>query len=265
MDIWCWKLEKFNGNCLHCCLVLNTSKLLGRKLGSVICYYCSMPHFPFILYCLANFVIIVLCGMLLQALCTDPDMFLTLNLNDHWMRDFFVASLFLDLQQNAEGLARYRSLYVLFPRSDHILAQTATAHYNLREFDEAEGLFEEVLQRDPYRIEGNCHPPRILLLSLDQADVVYLIRLHCAFFNISSVPKVRVEGCDVCSTRAIFFSGSAEDMGLKDLRFLVTDMVCEYGTIFFAIFRYGYVLQHSLCERVFCSTESFSSQICSYG
>jgi anaphase-promoting complex subunit 8 len=89
-----------------------------------------------------------------QALCTDPDIFHTLNLNDHWMRDFFVASLFLDLQRNFEGLARYQSLYMLFPRSDYILAQTATAHYNLREFDEAERLFEELLRSDPYRIEG---------------------------------------------------------------------------------------------------------------
>jgi anaphase-promoting complex subunit 8 len=34
------------------------------------------------------------------------------------------------------------------------LCQTATAHYNLREFDEAESLFEELLRTDPYRIEG---------------------------------------------------------------------------------------------------------------
>lgn len=90
----------------------------------------------------------------LQALCTDPDIFHTLDLKDHWMRDFFVASLFLDLQRNSEGLARYQSLYLLFPGSDHILAQTAVAHYNLREFDDAERLFEELLRVDPYRIEG---------------------------------------------------------------------------------------------------------------
>lgn len=77
-----------------------------------------------------------------------------MDLKDHWMRDFFVASLFLDLQRNSEGLARYQSLYLLFPGSDHILAQTAVAHYNLREFDDAERLFEELLRVDPYRIEG---------------------------------------------------------------------------------------------------------------
>jgi anaphase-promoting complex subunit 8 len=73
------------------------------------------------------------------------------------MRSFFLASVYLDLQQNSDALARYRALYALFPRSDHILAQTATAHYNLRDFDEAEGLFEELLRSDPYRLEGFFH------------------------------------------------------------------------------------------------------------
>lgn len=90
----------------------------------------------------------------LQALCTDSDILSKLNLNEHWMRDFFVGSVYLDLQRNSDGLACYRSLHLSFPRSDHILAQTATAHYNLRDFDEAEAIFEELLRLDPYRIDG---------------------------------------------------------------------------------------------------------------
>lgn len=90
----------------------------------------------------------------LQALCTDHDNLQTLDLPDHWMRDFFLASLYLDLQRNTEGLACYQSLHAVFQSSDYILCQTATAHYNLREFDEADSLFEELLRTDPYRIEG---------------------------------------------------------------------------------------------------------------
>lgn len=90
----------------------------------------------------------------LQALCTDFEILASLDLHDHWMREFFVASLYLDLQRNGEGLAHYQSLHAIFPNSDNILSQIATAHYNLREFDEAEGLFEELLRTDPYRIEG---------------------------------------------------------------------------------------------------------------
>lgn len=90
----------------------------------------------------------------LQALCTDFEILATLDLQDHWMREFFMASLYLDFQRNSEGLARYQSLHAMFPNSDYVLCQTATAHYNLREFDEAESLFEELLRTDPYRIEG---------------------------------------------------------------------------------------------------------------
>ncbi|CAM6019838.1 unnamed protein product [Sphagnum balticum] len=90
----------------------------------------------------------------LQALCTDHDILTTLNLKNHWMRTFFLASVYLDLQQNSDALTLYQTLHPLFPHSDHILAQTATAHYNLRDFDEAEGLFEELLRSDPYRLEG---------------------------------------------------------------------------------------------------------------
>jgi len=73
------------------------------------------------------------------------------------MHTFFLASVYLDLQQNSDALTLYRTLHPLFPRSDHILAQTATTHYNLRDFDEAEGLFEELLRSDPYRLEGFFH------------------------------------------------------------------------------------------------------------
>lgn len=92
----------------------------------------------------------------LQALCTDTDTLISLQhlLPNHWMRSFFDASVLLDLHRNSEGLVKYRSLHLMFPRSDHIVAQTALAHYNLREFDEAESLFEGMLKTDPYRIEN---------------------------------------------------------------------------------------------------------------
>jgi hypothetical protein len=33
------------------------------------------------------------------------------------------------------------------------MAAAASAHYNLRNFDEAQELFEDLLERDPHRIE----------------------------------------------------------------------------------------------------------------
>ncbi|KAK9826135.1 hypothetical protein WJX81_007973 [Elliptochloris bilobata] len=46
------------------------------------------------------------------------------------------------------GLARQ------FPGSEWVAAAAAGAQYNLRNFDEAQELFEDLLERDPHRIEG---------------------------------------------------------------------------------------------------------------
>lgn len=46
----------------------------------------------------------------------------------------------------------------LFPASDWVLSQTATAQYQLRNFDMAQALFEELRQRDPNRIEVRPGP-----------------------------------------------------------------------------------------------------------
>jgi tetratricopeptide (TPR) repeat protein len=46
-----------------------------------------------------------------------------------------------------------------FPRGDAVIQLAALAHYSLQNFEEAQELFEELLRRDPHRIEvglGGC-------------------------------------------------------------------------------------------------------------
>jgi len=100
--------------------------------------------------------------MSLQGLCQDMEVLETLSLPAHWMLEFFLASLNLELQMNAEGLERYEALLAAFPESKYIRGQRATAHYNLREFDEAEEIFEALLAEDPYRMEGMDNYSNIL-------------------------------------------------------------------------------------------------------
>lgn len=45
-----------------------------------------------------------------------------------------------------------------FPESDWIVAQAAMAQYNLRNFDDAQELFEDLIERDPHRIEVSFEP-----------------------------------------------------------------------------------------------------------
>lgn len=144
----------------------------------------SLPSAAFMSTAVA--VLFVATGHAAQALatlCGEKDGIRDLTLPQHWMRDFFLAHLCLEMQHNAEGLSRLQvvlhaapcmavvpqwrpsnkhahcklccmqALSEQFPRSDWIVCQAAIAHYNLRNFDEAEDLFQDLLERDPHRIE----------------------------------------------------------------------------------------------------------------
>ena len=45
-----------------------------------------------------------------------------------------------------------------FPDSDWISATAAMAQYNLRNFDEAQELYEDLLESDPHRIDVSPSP-----------------------------------------------------------------------------------------------------------
>ena len=53
-----------------------------------------------------------------------------------------------------------------FPESDWIVAQAAVAQYNLRNFDGAQELFEDLIERDPHRVEVKPSPKALLWLDL---------------------------------------------------------------------------------------------------
>ncbi|KAF8061421.1 APC8 [Scenedesmus sp. PABB004] len=90
----------------------------------------------------------------LVGLCDDLDAVSGLALPGHWARHFFLASLCLELQHNAEALSRLQVIDQIFPGSDWVAGSAAQAHYNARNFDEAQALFEDLLQRDPHRLQG---------------------------------------------------------------------------------------------------------------
>ncbi|KAK3035789.1 hypothetical protein RJ639_034605 [Escallonia herrerae] len=89
----------------------------------------------------------------LQSLCMTVEALNSLNLNNHWMKDFFLASAYHELRMHKESLAKYEYLQGIFSFSNYIQAQIAKAQYNLREFEQVEVIFEELLRNDPYRVE----------------------------------------------------------------------------------------------------------------
>lgn len=90
----------------------------------------------------------------LQVLYSEREVGGEVGLPRHWMRDFFLASVCLEVQENQEGLSRLQTLSQQFPESDWIVGQAAVAQYNLRNFDDAQELFEDLIERDPHRVEG---------------------------------------------------------------------------------------------------------------
>ena len=57
-----------------------------------------------------------------------------------------------------QGWHLWQDLAAEFPDSDWISATAAMAQYNLRNFDEAQELFEDLLESDPHRIDVSPSP-----------------------------------------------------------------------------------------------------------
>ena len=58
-----------------------------------------------------------------------------------------------NLERECSKRGVMQDLTAEFPDSDWISATAAMAQYNLRNFDEAQELYEDLLERDPHRID----------------------------------------------------------------------------------------------------------------
>ncbi|XP_052181353.1 anaphase-promoting complex subunit 8 [Diospyros lotus] len=125
----------------------------------------------------------------LQSLCTKVETLNSLNLNNHWMKDFFLASAYQELRMHHESLAKYEFLQGTFSFSNYIQAQIAKAQYSLREFEQVEVIFEELLRNDPYRVEDMDMYSNVLYAKECFSALSYLA--HRVFLT----DKYRPESC----------------------------------------------------------------------
>ena len=124
-----------------------------------------------------------------MPLCATVDEVKELPLPDHWMRKWFIAALQLELQENRKGLQSYANLVKEIPASAIGVVQMAVGHYNMREFDRAQNIFEDVYSADPYRLEGMDIYSNILYVKEESAKLSYLA--HSAVLT----DKYRPETC----------------------------------------------------------------------
>lgn len=125
----------------------------------------------------------------LQSLCTTIDTLNSLVLNNHWMKDFFLAKCYEELRMHNESLEKYQQLQKSFSFSTYVQARMANVQYNLREFDQVEIIFEELMRNDPYRIEDMDMYSNVLYAKEAFSALSYLA--HKVFLT----DKYRPESC----------------------------------------------------------------------
>ena len=93
---------------------------------------------------------------------------------EHWVYRWFTGVFQLELQKNKESLDTFVALGRNFPQSNMLLGHMAEAHYNLREFDESQQIYNDIREIDPYRIEGMDNYSNVLYVKDAFAELSYL-------------------------------------------------------------------------------------------
>lgn len=128
----------------------------------------------------------------LAALVTDRIKLKTINLPDHWIRKFFLAQTYLELQLNEEALEIYGELHNQgFGESNYLLAQIAIAYHNKREVISAISAFTRLRKLDPYRLDNLDTLSNLLYVREMRVELAYLAH------HASEIDKYRVETCCV--------------------------------------------------------------------
>lgn len=98
--------------------------------------------------------------------------------------------LFSTTDSNAT-LSSLNSLLEIFPTSNFLLTQQALFYYHSKDFETSSSIFQELLVKDPYRLDGLDHYSNILYVMTDRPKLAFLAHLA------TSVDKFRAETCCV--------------------------------------------------------------------
>lgn len=115
--------------------------------------------------------------------------FSNLSLPLHWMRAFFCVRATLALQRNIACLRLCGMIGVYFPGSAWLKSQHASALYNLREFQTAAQLFEQVRSAEPNRLDELDWYSNILYVQEETAKLSMLAH------EASRIDRYRPETC----------------------------------------------------------------------
>ncbi|XP_063236265.1 cell division cycle protein 23 homolog [Bacillus rossius redtenbacheri] len=128
----------------------------------------------------------------LTSLVTDRAKLNSLTLPNTWVKHFFMAHTYLDLQLNDEALEIYWHLQNKgFKKSTYVLAQIAIAYHNKREVELAISSFSRLQKLDPYRLDNLDTYSNLLYVRELRLELAHLAH------HVSQIDKYRVETCCV--------------------------------------------------------------------
>ncbi len=114
-----------------------------------------------------------------ECLASQIDNIETLNnllLPTHWMSQFFLAYIYstLNIHEQYQIMEKIDEIQNDFNNSSFINTLLAKTHYNNREFDDAQMIFEELKLLDPYRLEHMDIYSNLLFVKEEKAALAYL-------------------------------------------------------------------------------------------
>ncbi|KAL1458494.1 hypothetical protein WDU94_008640 [Cyamophila willieti] len=126
----------------------------------------------------------------LAELISNRSQLKSLSLPDHWMKQFFLAKVYMGLHMNDEAEGIYTTMRVqgLAP-SYYILTQLGVLRHDKREVDSAIDCFKEVRTFDPYCLDNMDTYSNLLYIKEMKVELSYLA--HAAV----DIDKYRVETC----------------------------------------------------------------------
>lgn len=127
----------------------------------------------------------------LAPLCETRESVLALKIKDHWMKTLFVAHFLNETDEPEEARQIYESILEVLPASTFVKGQLALSLYNVRRFDEAQQLYDEVFTDDPYCLDGVDIYSNILYVKEDKVQLSLLAN------RCMKIDKFRLETCCV--------------------------------------------------------------------
>lgn len=126
----------------------------------------------------------------LAGLINDREKLETLILPNHWMKHFFMAHMYLELQLLDEGLALYCELQSMgFEKNGYVLAQTAIAIHYKRDAENAIETFKKIIKDDPYCLDNMDTYSNLLYVKEMRVELAYLAH------QATAIDKYRLETC----------------------------------------------------------------------